>query len=206
MSLLLCLFPLITQCMLIELKQKTAEPRFSLYERKLNYEKDLLAIKKNLKKRRNSYLIRGWSPAASVFFYSIYTAKTGADFDRALMAKGEFFIQLYTKEQVKGCSALGIVMSAESVSFAERKNFVQKLLSGIYQDAFDHVAIYKFTLTPKDKEIALFTKFKEFAPAIIQEIYPICHINYEIDILQNNNNYIAELLFWLKFNEKDSLL
>jgi hypothetical protein len=201
--LMLCLFFLSSAAMgcmkLIEIKKTV--------DRKSKYEKDVSEIKKEFHERHKSkYVVRGCNPSASTFLYSLYTAENGKDFDNALMAKGEFFIELYCKEQIEGCSALGMVTIAHVVSFGEKKEFIQKLLHKTYDCKSELKIKHEFKPTLVDKEFAFFAKFKEFAPSVIQEIYIVRDINTELHIPQNIKNYIAKLLFWLKFDEMESLL
>jgi hypothetical protein len=199
--LVLCLFFLsftATGCMkMITLKKESDTPPVfeSLYIKKLKCENNILTIKNELLERRNGSVVRGWGPAASAFFYALYTAKNKVDFDNALMAKGEYFIPLYREEQINTCSALGIIAMNDHVLFTEKKEFTQKIIEK-----------YQFKPTVADKEFIFFAKFKQFAPSIIQEIYYIRDINTELQIPQDIKDYIVELLFWLKCEEKESLL
>ncbi len=229
-TLLFYLSPLSGCLKLIDLTKKPTEPlQLSFGERQAKYEQDAEAVKKILHERRNARLITGFSPAGTTFLYSLYTAKRGADFDNALSSRGEFFVQLYAQERVEECSALGIVMLAESVSFTKKKKFIQELVGGVHYDEFDHVAKYTFTPTIKDQEFAFFVKVKEFASLIIQEISTkillIRHMNEELQLLDALldkgpivrymecgkqllavRKYIAELLFLLQLEEQESLL
>ena len=138
MMLLIFLFPTLTACMkMIELKRGPT----------LQSKVDVEQIKNEIRERNKSYIITGCSSAASRFFYSVLIAKNKNDLDNALMAKGEFFIPLYRKEQIQGCSALGIVMMANDVPTAEKKEFIQKL-----------IVQHQFKPTPEDKEIDSFEK------------------------------------------------
>jgi hypothetical protein len=197
-----------TGCMkLIEAKKTTDEDCMTLFDRKLKYEKDILEIKNEFRERHKSkYIVRGCNPSASTFLYSLYTAANGRDFDNALMAKGEFFIELYCKEHIEGCSVLGIIAIANSVPFVEKKEFIQKLLYKKYDCKDDLKAKHEFRVTLKDKEFAFFAKFKEFSPSIIQEIHWTRDIHAELHIPQNVKDHIAKLLFRLKFDDKESLL
>ncbi len=207
-ALLLYIFPVAGCLKLIDLTKKPIDiSKLSLTERKLKYEQDVETVKKTLHERHNTRHITGFSSSGTTFLYSVYTAKTGVDFDNALTAKGELFIQLYTQEQIEDCSALSIVMLAEYVSFAAKKKFIQKLLSGIYYDERDYVSQYTFTSTPKDKEIAFFTKYKECAPSVMRDIVPYMYDdNFMPDIPQEIKNCITKLLFWLQFDAQESLL
>lgn len=194
---------------MIELKNRKSDvsrQQEPLCDRKLRYTADVLRIKNDLEERRKGYVVRGWSPTASAFLYSLYNAKTGFDFDKALMAKGEFFIPLYCGENIGGCSALGIVAIADSVLFTEKKEFIQKLLSYRCECESNFGGICRFVPTVKDKEFAFFAKLKECMPSIIQQIYFIRDVNFIPGMPEELKNYIAELLFWLKLDEKESLL
>jgi hypothetical protein len=199
--------------------------KLSFTERQAKYEQDAKVVKSTLHERRNARLITGFSPSGTNFLYSLYNAKNGNDFDNALMAKGEIFIQLYAKEQVGECSALGIVILAESVSFQEKQNFIQKLLVKDYDCKPEEKIKHDFKPTLKDKEFAFFAKIKQFGPSIIQEISSkislIRHMNAELQLLDKApivrhtevglqllsvRNYIEELLFLLNLEEKESLL
>jgi hypothetical protein len=105
-------------------------------------------VERTLIKRHNSAVVRGWSVATSTFFYSIYTAKTTADFDNALMAKGKLYIQLYRKEHIKECSAFGITTIAHSLPVLEKRYIIQELCT------------LNFTPTPRDKELAFLEWWK----------------------------------------------
>ncbi len=195
MVLLFFLFSTITGCMeMVVLKKKSDLKQISesLFVKKLKCENVILTIKNELYERHNGHVVRGWSPAASLFLYSIYTAKTYDDFERGLMQKGEFYIQLYCNERIKECSALGIITMA-TAPFAVKKECIQTLLS------------YDFKPTAQDREVVFFTKFKECAPSIIKEIYPICYAYFALEISKELKNYIGKLLFWLKFNAEESL-
>lgn len=196
MLLLFFLFSTITGCMeMIVLKKKSDSEQISesLFVKKLKCEDAIVTIKNALDERHNGHIVRGWSPAASLFLYSIYTAKTYDDFYRGLMQKGKFYIQLYRNEQIKECSALGIIAMADLAPFAVKKESIKTLLS------------YNFEPTAQDREVVFFTKFKECAPSIIQEIYPIRYAHFTLEIQQELKNYIGKLLFWLKFNAEESL-
>lgn len=196
MVLLFFSFSTITGCMeMIVLKKKSdlKEIPESLFVKKLKCEDAIVTIKNALDERHNGHIVRGWSPAASLFLYSTYTAKTYDDFYKGLMQKGEFYIQLYRNERIKECSALGIIAMADLAPFAVKKECIQTLLS------------YDFKSTAQDREVVFFTKFKEYAPSIIKEIYLIRYAHFALKISKELKNYIGELLFWLKFNAEESL-
>jgi hypothetical protein len=145
------LFPATTSCMEIAVvKKKSALLKSvgSLYITKLKYECDALKIKNELSERNYGYVIRGWSSAASGFFYSLYTAKSHNDCNKALMNRGELYIKLYCGEQIEGSTALGITTMAHSVPFLEKKEFIQTLLQ------------HGFRPTEKDKELAFLEKWE----------------------------------------------
>lgn len=143
--LLLLLFPAITRCMEIE-KPIIPIKLKSLYIKNLKCKREVL--KSELELRHGAALIRGWSVAASAFFYSLYTVKNNADFDKAIMARGEFYIPLYCKEQIEECSALGIITIAEQLTFSEKKELIQQLCT------------YNFVPTLKDKELAVLERWE----------------------------------------------
>ncbi len=141
------LFSVMTHCCLEMIVLKKQQPVFkSLYFENLELKREI--IKKELQLQHYSAVIRGWNVAASTFFYSLYSAKTNDNVDKALMAKGEFYIKHYCAEQIEECSALGIITLADDMPFSEKKICIQKL-SG-----------YEFKPTLRDKELVLLEKCK----------------------------------------------
>lgn len=204
-TLLFYLFPLSGCLKLIDLTKKPIEPsQLPFIERQAKYKQDVETVKNTLHERRNSCRIFGNSPAGISFLYSVYTAKTGTDFDNALMAKGERYIQLYVDDRVEECSGIGIAILAEDVSFVEKKKFIQKLVGGIHYDEPHYVSQYTFTPTLQDKEFAFFATYKEYAPSIIKGIMSyVRDDNFMSGIPTDVKNYIAKLLFWVKFKDKE---
>ena len=149
--LLFFLFPATARSMEIAVVKKKSillKSVRSLYITKLKYECDALKIKNEINERHYGYIVRGWSSAASAFFYSLYTAKSHNDFNKALMNRGELYIKLYCGEQIEGSTALGITTMAKSVPFSEKKEFIQTLLQ------------HDFSPTIKDKELAFLEKWE----------------------------------------------
>ncbi|HEX4069002.1 MAG TPA: hypothetical protein VHX42_02800 [Candidatus Babeliales bacterium] len=193
--LLFFVFSPVAGCMQMVVLKKKSDVRISesLLVKNLRCENNILKIKLEFSER-SRYVVRGLRPAASTFLYSLYGAKNKKDFDNALMAKGEFFIQMYRGELIDGCSALGIIATS-NVSFEEKKEFIRTLRE-------DHC----FKPTDKDKNFAFFIKLKEFMPSIIQKIYMVRYANFALKMPQDVKNCIAKKLFWLKFADMDSLL
>jgi hypothetical protein len=158
LMLLFFLFPATTNCMETAVVKKKSIPLKSfrsLYTTKLKYECDALKIKNELYERHYGYLVRGWSPAATTFFYYLYTAKSHNDCNNALMNRGELYIKLYCTEQIEGSTALGITTMAKSVPFSEKKEFIQTLL------------LHGFSPTAKDKELAFLEKWERASDKMI---------------------------------------
>lgn len=150
---LCCLFSAATDCCLKVLKKQ--QPVFkSLYFENLELKREIVEMELEL--RHRSHIIVGVSPAAAAFFNSIYSAKESSDVDKALMERGEFYIKHYRAEEIKKCSALGIITMAESMPFPEKKICIQKLSS------------YEFKPTPRDKELALLEKCKRCSNKICE--------------------------------------
>lgn len=141
---LLFLFSAITQCM--ELNVFTSS---TILKKKAILEqlRDAVTItqlrcKRSLLKNEIEYrhlLIEGYHSAATEFFYAIDNAKNKNDFDKALMAKGEFYIQLYRTERINRSSVLGIIASNNALPLPQKKAIIHDLLN-----------IYHFIPTERD--------------------------------------------------------
>lgn len=209
-TVLLFLFPRVIGCLkVIDLTKKPIEQsQLTFSERRSKYEKDVEKVREELNKRSGCRIL-GNSPRAISFLYSVYKSQKVEDFTAALMEES-FFIELYSKEHIENCSVFGIITMA-NVSFAGKKNFIQKLLNKDYDCAPEKKLKHDFKPTEKDKEFAFFAKYKEFAPSIIQEVVSRGHLLKDVNIIalqlpQEIRNYIEELLFWLTFDERESLL
>lgn len=85
--------------------------------------------------------------------------------------------------------------SIRDAFYHEKDPFIQKLLE------------LKFKPTPDDKKIACIEKWERCLPIIIESTYRFCYIDNKagISVPSEIKNYIATLLFWLKFNAEKSL-
>jgi hypothetical protein len=111
---------------------------------------------------------------------------------RCLQKQPSQTLETLKKIRIKNYSALGSATMAEKVTFQEKQNFIQKLLT------------LGFVSTPEDKELALVEKWERCAPSIIKRICTFQHAPLLTEI--NMPKEIYPNIALLMFNTEESLL